>query len=184
MAGPAAVAEAQTEFVRDRLAGARELGEDTWTEWREHRFDLSAERLVRYLDPPGSYLDTIELASPWSRMETLHRDVKNAFTEAGALALCHFSHASGQGCCAYFSFAGSAPDEAGAQAGYAAAWQGAMAAAVRNGAAISHHHGVGQARAAWIQDELGGWWDVWQTVRTAIDPAAIMNPNAVGGGRS
>ncbi|TMC74274.1 MAG: FAD-binding oxidoreductase, partial [Chloroflexi bacterium] len=134
------------------------------------------------LEPAGSYVDTIELAAPWTVMPQLHERVKTAIA-VGGLALCHFSHAYEQGCCAYFSFAGAADREEDARAAYGRAWEGAMSAALEMGATISHHHGTGQARARWVADEMGGWMRVWRSVREGIDPAGIMNPNAMGGRR-
>ena len=179
-AGPAEVARAEAEKVRQLAAGALELGEAPWERWRKHRFDLSAERLKSFLEPPGAYLDTIELAAPWSVLEALHERVKSAIA-VGGLALCHFSHAYEQGCCAYFSFGGSEPTEPQARAAYLAAWDGAMRAALELGATISHHHGIGRVRAGWVADEMGGWMKVWRSIRTGLDPKGIMNPRAVGG---
>jgi alkyldihydroxyacetonephosphate synthase len=99
----------------------------------------------------------------------------------GGLALCHFSHAYEQGCCAYFTFGGSADGEPEARAAYLRAWEGAMSAAGDLGATISHHHGVGQARARWVAGEMGGWMRVWRVVRDGLDPDGMMNPRAVGG---
>jgi alkyldihydroxyacetonephosphate synthase len=56
-----------------------------------------------------------------------------------------------------------------------------MEIALRHGATISHHHGVGQVRAPWVRAELGGWWTVWRRVREALDPDHRLNPHAVGG---
>ncbi|TMF96446.1 MAG: FAD-binding oxidoreductase [Chloroflexi bacterium] len=181
-AGVRKVAEAEAAEVK-RLAGeARALGGEPWERWLAHRFDLSAERLQAFLAPAGAYLDTIELAAPWTVLPELHTRVKSAIG-VGGLALCHFSHAYEQGCCAYFSFAGSGGTEAEARATYGRAWEGAMTAALELGAAITHHHGVGQARSRWIADEMGGWMRVWRAVKEGIDPEGIMNPRAVGGSR-
>ena len=181
-AGARRVAEAEAAEVK-RLAGeARALGGEPWERWLAHRFDLSAERLQAFLTPAGAYLDTIELAAPWTVLPELHTRVKSAIG-VGGLALCHFSHAYEQGCCAYFSFAGSGGTEAEAHATYGRAWEGAMTAALELGAAITHHHGVGQARSRWIADEMGGWMRVWRAVKEGIDPEGIMNPRAVGGSR-
>ena len=181
-AGPRKVAEAEAAEVK-RLAGeARALGDEPWERWLAHRFDLSAERLQAFLAPAGAYLDTIELAASWTVLPDLHTRVKSAIG-VGGLALCHFSHAYEQGCCAYFSFAGSGGTEAEARATYGRAWEGAMTAALELGAAITHHHGVGQARSRWIADEMGGWMRVWRAVKEGIDPEGIMNPRAVGGSR-
>jgi alkyldihydroxyacetonephosphate synthase len=182
-AGELAVAGAEAGVMAAVFgsAGAEPLGEEPWRHWLAHRFDLSADRLRDFLAPPGAYLDTIELAATWSRVPALYDEVKAHLTATAGLALCHLSHASGQGCCAYFTFAGSAPDEAAAEAAYREAWRGTMEAALRHGGTISHHHGVGQVRAPWIRAELGGWWDVWRRLRTALDPEARLNPHAMGG---
>jgi len=181
-AGLHAVAEAEAAAVRQLAGDARDLGEGPWIRWQEKRFDLSAERLQAFLEPAGSYLDTIELAATWTVLPELHGKVKAAIG-VGGLALCHFSHAYEQGCCAYFSFAGAADNEAEARASYGRAWEGAMSAALELGATISHHHGVGQARARWVADEMGGWMRVWRAVKEGLDPQGIMNPRAVGGSR-
>lgn len=181
-AGPEPVAAAEAEVVRDKARAARALGEEPWHRWQRHRFDLSAERLKALLEPAGAYLDTIELAAPWTVLPELHTKVKTAIG-VGGLALCHFSHAYEQGCCAYFSFGGSEEGEAAARAAYGRAWEGAMSAALELGATISHHHGVGQVRARWIANEMGGWMRVWKAVKEAIDPNGVMNPRALGGAR-
>jgi alkyldihydroxyacetonephosphate synthase len=138
--------------------------------------------LRTFLEPANSYLDTIELAASWTILPELHKKVKSAIA-VGGLALCHFSHAYEQGCCAYFSFGGSAESEPAARAAYSRAWEGAMATALELGATISHHHGVGQVRSRWVADEMGGWMKVWRAVKDGIDPKEIMNPMALGGSR-
>jgi alkyldihydroxyacetonephosphate synthase len=180
-AGPARVAHADWEQTAGAMHEARPLGEAAWKHWYEHRFSLSAQRMLDFLSPPGAYLDTIEVASPWSRLPKVYEAIKTALTDSAQLALCHFAHPEEQGCCAYFTFGGSALGEPEAEAAYHAAWSAAMEAALKTGATISHHHGVGQARAAWIQREMGGWWGVWESVRRALDPGGILNPNALGG---
>ena len=181
-AGLANVATAEAAEVRRLAAQATDLGEEPWERWKRHRFDLSAERLKTMLEPPCSYLDVIELAAPWTVLPELHARVKAAIA-VGGVALCHFSHAYEQGCCAYFSFAGAGDTEADARSTYNRAWEGAMTSALELGATISHHHGTGQVRARWVADEMGGWMRVWRAVKEAIDPAGIMNPHAVGGSR-
>jgi alkyldihydroxyacetonephosphate synthase len=185
-AGPPPVARAEAEVLAGALeaaAGSVSLGEGPWERWLRHRFDLSAERLREVLEPPGAYLDTIEVAASWTDLPALYREVKAHLAATAQLALCHFGHGSGQGACAYFTFAGSAPDEAAAEAVYREAWRGAMEATLAAGGTISHHHGVGRVRAPWIRREMRGWWRVWEAVRDALDPSARMNPGALGGAR-
>ena len=181
-AGLNEVAKAEAAAIKRFAGSAKDLGEEPWQSWRQHRFDLSAERMKALLQPTGSYLDTIEVAARWSVLSDLHARVKSAIA-VGGLALCHFSHAYEQGCCAYFTFGGSAEREEDARAAYNRAWEGAMTAALEMGATISHHHGTGQVRARWVADEMGGWMQVWQTLKEGIDPSAIMNPRAMGGSR-
>ncbi|HEY6876220.1 MAG TPA: FAD-binding oxidoreductase [Candidatus Dormibacteraeota bacterium] len=182
VAGETEVAAAEAAVIKRLAAAGEALGEGPWQRWQEHRYRLSAEWMQKMLAPAGSYLDTIELAAPWTVLPQLHERVKSAIA-VGGLALCHFSHAYEQGCCAYFSFGGAAEREEDARSAYNRAWEGAMSAALELGATISHHHGTGQARARWVADEMGGWMRVWRAVREGIDPAGIMNPNAVGGRR-
>lgn len=181
-AGTDEVAAAEAAAVKKLAGGSHGMGEGPWERWQKHRFDLSAERLKTFLEPAGAYLDTIELAALWTVLPELHTRVKAAIG-GDAMALCHFSHAYEQGCCAYFSFAGSAGTEAEARAKYVRAWESAMSAALELGATISHHHGVGQARSRWVADEMGGWMRVWRAVREGLDPTGTMNPRAVGGSR-
>ena len=179
-AGLSAVAEAEAAAVKRFAGSAADLGGDPWDRWTRHRFDLSADRLRTYLEPPRSYLDTIELAARWTALPELHTRVKAALAGDG-IALCHFSHAYEQGCCAYFTFGGSGDSEEAARDAYQSAWNGAMTAALELGATISHHHGTGQARSRWVAAEMGGWMQVWTTIRAGLDPAGIMNRNAVRG---
>ena len=181
-AGLAEVAESEAAAVKGFAGPAADLGAGPWERWQRHRFELSAERLTTFLEPANSYLDTIELAASWTALPELHARVKSAIG-VGGLALCHFSHAYEQGCCAYFSFAGSAGSEQDARAAYGRAWEGAMSAALELGATISHHHGVGQVRSRWVAEEMGGWMKVWQAVKEGLDPRGIMNPRAMGGSR-
>jgi alkyldihydroxyacetonephosphate synthase len=182
-AGPRAVAQAEAEVLASLVeaAGGETLGEEPWERWLRHRFDLSAQRLRDLLEPPGAYLDTIEVAATWTALPALYQEVKAHLASSAQLALCHFSHASAHGACAYFTFAGSAPDEAAAEAAYLEAWRGTMEATLALGGTITHHHGVGRVRAPWIRAEMRGWFPVWEAVRGALDPSGRMNPAAVGG---
>jgi alkyldihydroxyacetonephosphate synthase len=182
-AGPPRVARAEAEEFASLVeaAGGEALGEQPWERWLRHRFDLSAERLRDLLEPPGSYVDTIEVAALWTALPPLYRAVRAHLANTAQLVLCHFSHPSAQGGCAYFTFAGSAPDEAAAEATYREAWRGTMEATLAHGGTISHHHGVGRARAPWIREEMKGWFQVWEAVRVALDPPGRMNPSGMGG---
>jgi alkyldihydroxyacetonephosphate synthase len=179
-AGLSEIAEVEAAAVTKFAGTARDLGGAPWERWQRHRFDLSAELLNTFLGPAGAFLDVIELAAPWTVLPELHRKVKAAIA-TGPIALCHFSHAYEQGCCAYFTFGGTSETEEAARSAYERAWEGTMNAALELGATISHHHGVGLARAKWVADEMGGWVWVWRGVKEGIDPEGVMSPRALGG---
>ena len=179
-AGLPGVAGAEAEAVKAFAKESDDLGEAPWQRWQDHRFALSSQRLTSFLEPAGAYLDTIELAAPWTVLPELHARVKTAIA-VGGLALCHFSHAYEQGCCAYFTFGGSGATEQEARDSYWQAWEGAMGIALELGATISHHHGVGQVRSRWVADEMGGWIRVWRSIKKSLDPKGVMSPHAVGG---
>jgi alkyldihydroxyacetonephosphate synthase len=181
-AGPEPLARAEAALLADlvRERGGEDLGEEPWRRWERHRFDLSADRLRDVLEPAGAFTDTVDVAAAWTDLPGLYGEVK-AHLGAIGLAMCHFSHADGQGCCAYFTFAGHAASEDEARAAYEDAWRGAIEATLRRGGTIAHHHGVGQVRRPWVRQELGSWWQVWELVREALDPGGQMNPHALGG---
>jgi alkyldihydroxyacetonephosphate synthase len=179
VAGEPAMAAAAEGVVASLCGTAKDLGEEPFERWRERRFHLSRERLLESLQAPGSFVDTIEVAAAWDRLPGLHGAVKEVLAAEG-IGLCHFSHAYPQGCCAYFTFAGSASDDEAAEAAYERCWSGTMEACFAHSATSSHHHGVGQVRAPWVRREMGEWWQVWERVRSGIDPKGVMNPNALG----
>jgi alkyldihydroxyacetonephosphate synthase len=56
-----------------------------------------------------------------------------------------------------------------------------MDATVAAGGAISHHHGVGLARAPWLRPALGE--EAFATLvglKGVLDPAGILNPGKLG----
>lgn len=182
VAGEPESVEGQWRTLERILAAGADLGEEPWRDWLAHRFKLSADRLRRSLEAAGSFLDTIEVAATWSALEPLHTEVKSALGPEGVI-LCHFSHATPQGCCAYFTFAGSAASEEAAAEAYRRAWTATMEACRKHGATIGHHHGAGTVRAPWIEQEMGEWLQVWTAIHSALDPDGIMNPRALGGRR-
>ncbi|MCB1027561.1 MAG: hypothetical protein KDB24_07350, partial [Microthrixaceae bacterium] len=48
------------------------------------------------------------------------------------------------------------------------------------GGSLSHHHGVGIGRAPFMADALGGGFGVLQAIKSALDPAGLLNPGGLG----
>jgi alkyldihydroxyacetonephosphate synthase len=123
----------------------------------------------------GAFSDTMEVAAPWSKLGDLYDAVRDAM-RPHVFVMAHLSHAYPDGCSIYFTFAGSADDDAAALAKYDAVWRDAPLAAARAGGTISHHHGVGRSKAPRLTSELGFGTEVVRALARRLDPAAIFNP--------
>jgi alkyldihydroxyacetonephosphate synthase len=156
-------------------------GEAPARRWLAHRYSVSYRQAPVFAQ--GAFVDTMEVAARWSKLGELYDGVRRALGER-VFVMAHFSHAYPDGCCIYFSFAGSADpglvrergwDEA-CEATYDAAWRAALAAAVEAGGTLAHHHGVGRSKAPRLPAELGVGIDVVRSLMRAFDPAGILNP--------
>lgn len=154
-------------------AGARPLGEEPARHWFAHRYSVSYRQAPVFM--AGAFSDTMEVAATWSRLGALHKAVREALGRH-VFVMAHLSHAYPDGCSIYFTFAGSAPTVAQAEAKYDAAWRAAIDAAIGAGGTLSHHHGVGRSKAPRLGVELGLGIDVVRALRGVFDPAGIMNP--------
>lgn len=63
---------------------------------------------------------------------------------------------------------------------YVAAWDAAQRAALRAGAALCHHHGVGLNQARFMAEALGPSMGVLASVKRAFDPDGILNSGKLG----
>jgi alkyldihydroxyacetonephosphate synthase len=129
----------------------------------------------------GAFVDTMEVAASWSRLGALYDGVRKAMGKH-VFVMAHFSHAYPDGCCIYFSFAGSAASgtregwDAACEETYDRTWRAAQEAAIAAGGTLAHHHGVGRSKAPRLGDELGAGIDVVRALQRALDPRGILNP--------
>jgi alkyldihydroxyacetonephosphate synthase len=134
------------------------------------------------LQASGHYVDTIEIAAPWSVLPAMYRRMREA-----ARALhpqmhfgAHWSHAYPEGACQYMTLRLPPMPEAPALALHRQAWAQIEALALELGGSISHHHGVGWFRNEWIRAELNVGLDLLQAMKDAIDPDNLLNPGKLG----
>lgn len=170
--------------AKDMLAshGATDEGDGPAKHWLERRYAVS------YRQSPvlasGLFVDTMEVAAPWGRLEAMYDGVREALG-SDVFVMAHMSHAYPDGCCIYFSFAGSAPPsssdwDAACERRYDQAWKTALAAVVASGGTIAHHHGVGRSKAPALRGELGtGGLEAFRALKKAFDPHGILNPGAL-----
>jgi alkyldihydroxyacetonephosphate synthase len=130
----------------------------------------------------GVIVDTVEVAAPYSRIGQLYsRAIENLSKIEGIWnGSAHSSHAYRTGINLYFSFAVQPKQKRDLRAAYEHCWAAILQASLDAGGTISHHHGIGRVRRAWLERELGApGLSVLRTVEGALDPAGIMNPGVL-----
>ena len=132
---------------------------------------------MSYRQPPtfsrGVWVDTMEVAAPWSRLEALYDGVREALG-GGGFVMAHMSHAYPDGCSIYFTFAGASKTDDDAARTYEATWRRALAAAHAAGGTVAHHHGVGRSKRGAMGLEWGAGVRVLEALRSAADPHGVM----------
>jgi alkyldihydroxyacetonephosphate synthase len=154
-------------------------GEGAARRWLQHRYSVSYRQAPVFAS--GAFVDTMEVAASWSNLGALYDGVRRAMGEH-VFVMAHFSHAYPDGCCIYFSFAGSAARggsggwDAACEATYDRTCRAAQEAAIRAGGTVAHHHGVGRSKAPRLGAELGAGVEVVRALQRAFDPHGILNP--------
>ncbi len=169
--------ESRLVFAAIERAGGTDEGEEPGLEWLAHRYAVSYKMSPIFRE--GSFVDTMEVASTWDRLDDLYDSVKAAIGKH-AVVMAHFSHAYPEGCSIYFSFAARADGLQPAQKKYDAIWRDGMAATTRAGGTISHHHGIGILKAHAMFGEHREAMTLLQAVKRSFDPDNIMNPGKMG----
>jgi alkyldihydroxyacetonephosphate synthase len=162
--------------VVERMGGSYE-GEGPARKWLLHRYSVSYRQAPVFA--AGGWADTMEVAAPWSKLGALYDGVRRALGKH-VFVMAHMSHAYPDGCCIYFSFAGSAAPgkswDQGCADTYDRAWPAALDAAIAAGGTLSHHHGVGRSKAPRLGAELGEGVRVVRALQRAFDPNGVLNP--------
>jgi alkyldihydroxyacetonephosphate synthase len=165
-----------------RRSGGLHVGASPGRAWQKGRF--GAPYLRDELLEQGVMVETLETATQWSNLGSLHRAVGRAITGSlgqPSLVMCHVSHVYESGASLYFTFL--APQREGAELEQ---WQAVKAAAceaiIEGGGTITHHHAVGRDHAPWMADEIGqDGLRVLRAAKAELDPAGIMNPGKLLG---
>lgn len=178
--GTPLVAEAEhaTALAICEAEGGCRLGPDGAIGWMGRRFDFST--IENLLAEPGGVAETIEVAHFWSEIEQTYAALKAGLAPYAEHVLGHFSHAYPQGVSLYIILLGHAEDAQAAEERLLRIWQEAMRLALQEGAAISHHHGVGLARAPYMAEALGPAYGVLDRIKSALDPRGVLSPGKLG----
>ncbi len=175
---PVAEAEQAACLAICEAEGGTRLGPDGALGWMERRFDFST--VENLLAEPGGVAETIEVAHFWSAIQPTYEALKAELSPYAEHVLGHFSHAYPQGVSLYIILLGRAANSQEAEARLNDIWERAMYVALQEGAAISHHHGIGLARQAYMAQALGVGHAVLDRVKTVLDPADILAPGKLG----
>ena len=161
--------------IRERFTemGGEDLGEEPGLRWFRNRYAVSFKQSRFYA--MGAFVDTIEVACPWSRLLELYDEVKRTIGQR-ALVMAHFSHAYAEGCSIYFTFAAYRPSPSESERLYMRIWHEALATVVRCGGTISHHHGIGLMKRDFMVREHGDGARLFRALKAQFDPNGIMNP--------
>jgi alkyldihydroxyacetonephosphate synthase len=171
-------AEYGTSLKILRSEGGQVLGPEIAWGWMEHRFDFSG--VEKRLAQPGGVAETIEIACLWDRILETYLALKSGLSPLAEHVLGHFSHAYPQGVSLYMILLGEAADAKAAELRLREIWEVAMRISIEHGASISHHHGIGLARQAYLRQELGSSFEVLEQIKDALDPHGILNPGKLG----
>lgn len=180
--GPTGLPEIEGAAIESaaRRSGATELGAQPVDAWFEHRNDVSA--LLQYVQS-GTIVDIVDVGAGWDAIAHVYAavlDALNADVPELVMASAHASHAYAQGTNLYFTVGAQPPRDAReVERVYRAMWSAAMDAVLANGGSISHHHGIGKLRAAWLERELGSSYVVLRRLKGAFDPRGTMNPGTL-----
>lgn len=154
--------------------GGKDLGPEVGEHWYRNRFDVTA--LEQGVRKSGGIADTIEVSMLWRDARHVYEAVVGALSPYTPEVLAHFSHVYTSGTSLYVIFFSKAEDDEAAEELYFRAWNDVMEATVASGASISHHHGIGLIRTAWMENEHGSGLRLLRDLKSALDPAGILNP--------
>jgi alkyldihydroxyacetonephosphate synthase len=159
-----------------RAAGAIYATQRAGREWVQSRF--AGPYLRDALMDHGVLVETLETATSWSNLATLHAAVRTAL--GGVLLGSHVSHLYATGASLYFTVFARAEDDPAAQ--WRALKTAATDAIVAAGGTLTHHHAIGRDHAPWLAAEDGELGvELLRAVKDRCDPAGIMNPGKLLG---
>jgi alkyldihydroxyacetonephosphate synthase len=166
------------EICRAHLG--RSKGGTASEEWLASRF--STKKMLDYDAIRGGTSDAIEVAAPWDRIAAVWRGMRDALEPMCDVVDCHFSHVYHSGASVYVIFhATTGGDDREGEKRYLECLKVACETSVRNGGNISHHHGVGTAKAEFMALEHGASGvGIMKKIKDALDPNGILNKGVLG----
>jgi alkyldihydroxyacetonephosphate synthase len=149
--------------------------------WWNRRFSTTG--LLNALHKPCGVADALEVAGSWRELPEIYNamrdDMRRAlgFPERPGKVFGHLSHAYRDGANLYMIFWSEAESKDYIAETYNRTLDAAFRACLKYGGTLSHHHGVGLAKAKWMPLECGATgMALLNSLKQIIDPTNICNP--------
>lgn len=163
-----------------RAGGGRPKTPQIAEDWFATRF--STKKMLDYDAVKGGTADAIEVAAPWDSIAAVWKEMRSALAPYCEVIDCHFSHVYHTGASVYVIFHAktNGDDRAGEQR-YLDCLRIAVETSLKYGGNVSHHHGVGTAKAEFLPLEHGAAGvKVMKAIKDALDPDGILNKGVLG----
>jgi len=180
-AGPARLAQVEEELTLAICArhGAIRATDDTpYRHWEEVRYESYSAKW----QAQGYYMDTIEVAMPWSQLAAFYErvTVEVAAVDNRFYFAAHWSHIYTEGACQYMTLRLPPMPQTEALPLHSRAWDVVQSTCLAMGGTVAHHHGAGIFRNKWLTQELNVGLDMLQILKDGIDPQNLLNPGKLG----
>lgn len=145
--------------------------------WERNRF--KDPYLRDSLGDFGIIIDTLECGVNWSNLNQVWDEVRTyCHSRPNMICMAHASHFYPQGTNLYFIFIAKMEDIEE----YRNYQAGILDVIRKNGATMSHHHGIGKMIAPWLEGQIGKYqMDIFRALKQHFDPNNIMNPGGTLG---
>ena len=139
--------------------------------WEKGRFNdpYLRDTLMDY----GITIDTMECTVNWSNMEKVHSEVRKVcHAMPNMIVTTHMSHCYPQGANLYWIFMGKISEVEKFREYHASI----LDAIQKNGASMSHHHGIGKMFGPWLEGQLGhNEFGIIKVLKDYFDKDYLMN---------
>lgn len=165
------MASRQNMRLIDKVLGKR-LDDELFDRWYNERNNVIKYIYTMYKSGLG--IETIEIASPWSRVLDLYNEVRSRVLEIDgvATATAHIGHFYNSGVGIYFTFAIDLDKFSEA---CRLLWETVEYIALKYDCSPLHHHGIGRVRGKYIKEYIGlEGANLLRLIKKSLDPNNVL----------
>ncbi|WP_243675630.1 FAD-linked oxidase C-terminal domain-containing protein [Vulcanisaeta distributa] len=151
--------------------GAASVEPELVRRWRDV-FARGYESQLIMLAQSGLWVDTIDMATTWSRLVRLHNELVSRLGSIDGVkhVFSRITHLYLNGASLYSVVVFRQDEDL-----YWRVWREAFNVANGIGATISHHHGTGLLKRDFVKIEMGNQWKLLRSIKGLLDENNIMN---------